>query len=277
MGSLSDVTLGEIVRALARYRPVALTVLAIAAFLVVVPGPHREAVRDLAQTGAVAGAPVAENAAAESTASVEESGVDAFSSTTFTSTVSSEDTFTFSSDDSSTSFDEFDFSSSGGSSDFTFSDPDFSSSSSAEPLHVVGKAWATATAGTPLASTGVPPGTLPVGTRVGRDDKLSFVRLEGDETVLRLSEDPNMARATAAPAVVACMISDSGWADAEAMSFSQAPKYDPALCVVGQRDSTGVWSFDLSGAGTPNDPHGWALVPPSSNKPIDFQVNFKPA
>jgi hypothetical protein len=121
----------------------------------------------------------------------------------------------------------------------------------------------------------VPAGTLPVGTRATQDDKLSFIRLSGDETILRLSEDPAGARTISGPAVVqACPIQSAGWKEAEGEAFADAPQPDVSFCVEGTRSIEGVWSFDLSPFSERTGDRGFALRP-GSGAGIDFQVAFK--
>jgi hypothetical protein len=145
------------------------------------------------------------------------------------------------------------------------------------PLRVVAKAWASQAGGTPVATVGVPAGTLPVGTRLGQADKASYVRLSGTGTVLALTEDPQGARTSqGAPAVQACQITDAAWQEAEAMSFSDAPPHDAATCAAGTRSADGQWSFDLSRFPFRTDTRGFALVP-AADAPLDFQVAFRTA
>lgn len=144
-------------------------------------------------------------------------------------------------------------------------------------LRIVGKAWASQAAGTPIATVGVPPGTLPVGTRLGQVDKASYVRLGGTGTVLALAEDPEGARTTqGAPGVQACQVTDAAWQDQEAMSFDDAPPHDAATCVAGVRGADGRWSFELTRFPFRTDGRGLALVP-AADAPLDFQVAFRPA
>lgn len=147
-----------------------------------------------------------------------------------------------------------------------------------EPLQIVEAAWASRTAGTPLASEGVPEGSLPVGTRVGQDDKRSFVRLEGGDTQLVLTENPEGTREARSgdPAVRACQVVDGDWeASEEPMSFDDAPEFDEETCVDGQRDDDGTWSFDLLLLDDPTGDAGVALVP-GEEAPFDFQAAFEP-
>ncbi len=143
-------------------------------------------------------------------------------------------------------------------------------------LSVAGYGWAARTGGTPFAHVGVPEGTMPVGNRVGQADKVSFVRLSGDGTVLELLEDAEGERAFSGdPSVVLCRILDPTWQEEEAMPWSDAPQWDGDDCVAGVRDA-GRWTFDLAPLGEPAAMAGWALVP-GPDAPVDFQVAFVPA
>jgi hypothetical protein len=147
----------------------------------------------------------------------------------------------------------------------------------ADPLRIVAAAWATnAGAGTPLATNGVPAGTLPVGTRLGGDDKRSYVRLSGTLATLFLTEDTANARAAVngTASVSACQVTDRGWPEAEGEAFTAAPAFDPKACVVGTRSPDGRWSFDLASFASRTDDRGFALVP-TPGGPVDFQVVFK--
>ncbi|HMC52876.1 MAG TPA: hypothetical protein VKI64_08965 [Acidimicrobiales bacterium] len=142
------------------------------------------------------------------------------------------------------------------------------------PLSVTAKGWASREAGTPLAADDVPDGTLPVANRVGQADKASFVRLSGTDTTLTLVEDPSGNRSLAgAGAVQACRIT-APWTPADAMSFDQAPAYDSTTCVAGTHPDASTWSFDLTSFADRAGGNGFALVPAPS-APVDFQVTFK--
>lgn len=146
------------------------------------------------------------------------------------------------------------------------------------PLTVREAGWASQGAGTPLATVGVPDGTLPVGTRLGQVDKASFVRLDGDATTLVLAEEPSGARASVGdPAVQACVIvaDDAAWTAAEGMSFDDAPAWDPNACADGVRGDDGTWTFDLGTLALHAGDAGFALVP-TADAPVDFQVAFAP-
>lgn len=141
------------------------------------------------------------------------------------------------------------------------------------PLRPTVTAWATATAGTPFADLDVPEGSLPVGTRLGQQDKRSYLMLTGTSTTLVLREDETGARAAETAIVQACQIVDAGWEGGEAKAFDEAPEHDPAKCVSGSRGGDGNWSFDLSSFAAPTDERGVALLS-GPDAPIDFQVAF---
>jgi hypothetical protein len=145
---------------------------------------------------------------------------------------------------------------------------------------ILASAWATSTAGVPSAASGVPDGTLPVGKRVGQDDKRSFVRLVGTATVLALAEEATGSRtppttATGPLAVQACQVT-ADWEPAQGETFAQAPAYDSSRCVKGVRSDDGSWRFDLGTFATRTDRRGFALVP-TSDAAVDFQFAFKAA
>lgn len=294
MGSLADVTLGDIGRALARYRPVAITVAIILVVIAVLPGPRGAVLGSIGSVPPPAGAATtsdvvagAEGAApADTTVPVDagsSSSSSSFdSSSSFSSSSSSSSSSDFSSDASSS-----DFSSGGSSSGSDFGVPaptstfaeDGSSSgvaaAPARPLTVVGSGWASATGATPLGATGVPAGSLPVGKRIGQVDKYSFVRLDGDEKVLRLPVIAEGARSTTgAIAISICQITDAGWEEKENVPSDAAPKYDTASCVPGDPGDGTAYSFNLVTFTSPSDARGFALVPTGDS--IDYQVNFKP-
>lgn len=280
---MSELTLGEVGRGLARYRPVALTVGAILLAIAVLPKPDIDLVglgesipgassSVVAPTDTVPPAEVTEPAVfADSSSTFVPSAPSAAPTTFSPSKPSASSTFTTSppAEDRSTTFTP---STAPAESDFKFAP----TTSSDQPLRIVAKAWATRSAGTPLASNGVTAGTLPVGTRAGQDDKLSYVRLSGDEKILRLTEDTS-GRATVQgpPAVKACQITVSGWKEGEAMAIPEAPKSDPTACVEGSRSPEGFWLFDLTGFATRTDDRGFALLP-GKGAGVDFQVAFKP-
>lgn len=144
-----------------------------------------------------------------------------------------------------------------------------------EALTVVAAAWASQTAGTPIAGAGVPDDSLPVGTRLGRHDKRSFIRLSGDEVSLTLLpvDDEGAHRRPEEAVIQACQIEDAGWEEAEGMSFDDAPAYDAENCVDGVRGDDGSWTFNFLVYPQRADDRGFALVP-GPDAPLDFQVAF---
>jgi hypothetical protein len=166
-------------------------------------------------------------------------------------------------------------------SSFAGGDFDFDSSSDLDtgpdPLRIVGSGYASATAGTPLEPVSNPSATgLPVASE-GTDTKRSFLRLTGDDSVLRLklATDPGANRFEPVAAVKACPITAASWEPARAMTFSAAPAYDCMISVAGARDAaTGEWTFDLHPFLGDALARGVALVPASRGM---FQVTFAPS
>lgn len=269
MASIGEVTFGQIVDGAGRYKPVAATVAAVAvafSFIPRIDGQRAEqtaaaafaASGDPTPPGATPGAPAvtAPDVPVPPASPAFDAGGDVSG---FTPTVP---------DDAGT-----------GSSDFASSDSAVvtadgevvaDSSSSSEPLTITAAAYASATAGTPLAANGVPAGRLPVGTRLGRNDKSSFIMLSGSSTTLVLATDPAGARAAETAKVQACAITTSDWEEGEAKSFSSAPKWNPERCAEGTRADDGSWTFSLADVDTTN---GIALVP-GAGAPLDSQVAF---
>lgn len=276
MASLRDITLGELARALARYRPVAVTVLIILVALALIPKP------DVAETQATGF-----DQGADSTTTTVTTALDGGAGTTVPVADSSgsfpSSTPSFSSPSSDPSFPSS--ATSPGASEpgsFGATDEPTNTTTGGDPpidprLRIVGKAWASRTGGTPIGADGVPAGSLPVGTRLGQDDKLSFVRLEGTDEVLRLAENPAGTRDVSGPASVrACQVTEANWVEAEAITIEEGPDYDASVCVEGVRSEDGVWSFDLVTFPSPTDARGIALVP-GEGAGIDFQVAFQSA
>ena len=143
-----------------------------------------------------------------------------------------------------------------------------------QPMRIVATAWASSTGGTPIPS-GVPEGTLPVGTRVGQVDKASYIRLSGDETMVVLNEVADGRRGSdfESSPVQACQITASGWQTGESLSFDDAPAYDAKNCTEVTFGGNGTWTIQLGQFESPADNRGFALVP-SAEAPLDFQVTF---
>lgn len=278
MGHLGEISVGDIRRGLARYKPAALVVAGIVVVVALTPG-------GAASSGAGADAdPLAIDASETPFAAVadEETAVDA-------GAADAPDDVSFDLPPPSPSFRR----SPGGATSRPSASPSpspstfptgvppssgstFPDEGGSEPLRPIATAWASAEAGTPVAAAGVPEATLPVGNRIGQLDKASFVRLAGDATELVLVEDADGSRAAptgGAAAVQACRIEVPGWEEAEAQSFDEAPTWDAASCTPGTRGDDGSWTFDLAGFGSPTDERGFALVP-TDDAPVDFQVAF---
>lgn len=289
MGGLADKRLRDFLPTVDAYRPVALAVAAILGLVMVLPGAAQgggsSPVTDFASAPAAsadvmegpeaadAGAPPTSAAPVPSGAPVR-AGTPAGTSVTTTParpvTVPSRPPSSATGDDSSAPVTPDDRG--------AVSGDDLGSGDAPEPLRIVGSGWASSTGGTPLATSeteGVPEGTLPVGTRVGQSDKVSFVRLAGTASSLVLAEDAAGRRGSAfeAPPVELCPITDEQWEQGEAQPMSAAPAHDAERCVAAQQRSDGTWAFDVVAFDDPADPRGFVLVP-SAEAPIDFQVTF---
>lgn len=147
------------------------------------------------------------------------------------------------------------------------------------PLVVLEGGWATAGAGTPAARANVPPDTLPVAANAGGSTtRRSFVRLQGSGTVLtlRLKGDAGATVNDTAAAVLACAITDAGWAPREAVALEAAPPFDPKRCVGGARQNDGSWRFDLSAFDDRSGRAGFTLLPDPARTTAPFQVAYEP-
>jgi hypothetical protein len=143
---------------------------------------------------------------------------------------------------------------------------------SSGPLAVREFGWSSTLSGVP--NNGVPDGTMPVGNRLGNADKVSFARLSGGGALLTLEEDTTGAReALGSGLVVACRITDDGWAAGADQAMADAPTWDANTCVAGTEQDD-AWVFDLSGFNDTTGQAGFALVP-APTAPADFQVTFK--
>lgn len=298
MGNLADVTLGDIARAIGRYRPflVAIAVLLVALQVLperagdrVVPigrqgedagtagGPDIGSDEDSAagdgEGGDTEGVPEDDAALGGDGAAFEDGGA-------FEEDAGFEDDeFAFDGDDSDggSDFEEVeDDAGAGGESD---GDGEFGSLEDDQfvPLFVSDFGWATVTAGTPLASSDVPEGSMPVGKRVGQDDKIAYVRLIGTADVLELPETSGGQRTPPVGdiGVRLCQSEDADWTSGGGKTFDEAPSYDDGACVDGERSEDGVWTFDLSRFDDPEDRRGFVLVP-GPDSAVDFQVAFNP-
>ncbi|HVM10769.1 MAG TPA: hypothetical protein VM345_20070 [Acidimicrobiales bacterium] len=289
MGALSVITLGDVSRALRRYRPVAIGLVILLAAFAILPKPEsvEGALSDSASlldstrasapggAGSATSVPPAAPGVADSGAFA---GTPAFSgsSPSFGPSGSFE-SFGGSTGGSSSGSADTSFPSSNDTPAFVFdgNSVDSDTTTTGAPLRIVGSTWASRQSGTPLAAQGVPSGTLPVGVRL-TDDKRSYIRLAGDQKVLTLAEDPAGARSTNGPVVVqACQVTTANWKDGEAIPLDGAPPFDAGSCVLGKRNAeTGTWTFDLASFPSPTDPRGFALVP-GEGAGLDFQVAFK--
>lgn len=295
MGSLADLTLGDIARALGRYKPVVLTVVGILVVVALAPGPRRAVGDALAglpgpvralpaaqddAVGADPAAPGVDGAPPE----VGEFGDDASSFSSGPSTFGPSGAGTSSGfgsgDDGDDTSGSEDFS---GSDSGSFSGDDSSFSGgvggdvddAARPLTVVASATAANPTTSNLPGSTVPAGTLPVGKRFGQDDRYSYVRLAGDDTELVLAFDPAGTRTTSGvPSVIACRVTRENWPEGENKPLNEIP-FDRTQCANGAReDAAGTYRFDLSPLGELTDTRGFALVP-GPGAAVDFQVAFR--
>lgn len=147
------------------------------------------------------------------------------------------------------------------------------------PLAVLEGGWATTGAGTPAARANVPPDTLPVAANAGGSTtRRSFVRLQGSGTVLvlRPKSDAGATVNDTGAAVVACAITDEGWAPREAVPLEAAPPFDPKRCVGGARQPDGSWRFDLTAFPDRSGRSGFTLLPDPTRTTAPFQVAYDP-
>jgi hypothetical protein len=144
----------------------------------------------------------------------------------------------------------------------------------ARPIRIVQSGYSSRTGGTPLEqeppSDGLPVSALPNGEAAKR----SFVKLEGDETILKLKlvDDPSNVGAEQA-VVRACVISVDGWKAERGMAMDAEPTWGEP-CVDGARGEDGVWTFDLTVFGSPESNAGFALTP---GGPAPFNLTFSPS
>lgn len=281
MGTLADERLRNLVPTIDAYRPAALAVAVVIGLVIVVPGAQEDE------------SPTAEFAAASTTDGGTEAGsaptsTPAPTTTSPPTTAPTDDAFEPSSPpptsppttDASSSPPTTEASSPSGFSpdDEGADDGDDAGAPEQQPLQVAASGWASTTGGSPLATgsvENVPEGTLPVGTRVDQDDKISFVRLTGDEMQLVLAEDEEGRRGgefEASP-IQACQITDPGWEPGGDQPMSDAPEYDPDNCAPVQLRPDDTWAVSLLLFEDPTDERGLALVP-SEDAPLDFQVTL---
>lgn len=280
---IAELKFGDVGRGLARYRPVALVVVAIVIMGLVLPGPERVAGNffdvDAYDAGA---APVSAFGAPDESLDSSVGGevaaaVEAFESSpgAFSNSFSAPSTFPSSSFDVDASATR----PSESSSTTTFPSSQASTTTTSrpapEPLRVASAGYMSAQAGTPLATAGVPIGSVPVGRRPGfEEDKVAFIRLTGNEDVLKLvpHQDASGQRSPEAAKINACRITGSNWSATEAQAEADAPSWDCTVAVQGRRAGDGSWTFDLGTFADRADQRGFALVPAGTG--VDFQVAF---
>jgi hypothetical protein len=143
------------------------------------------------------------------------------------------------------------------------------------PLRITASGYASVFGGTPVEQP-PPEDGLPVAATGGNMTKLSFVRLSGTATVLKLAmvEGTGANLNETSAAIKACPITEA-WQAARGVPLADAPAYDAATCVLANV-SDGAWTFDLSGLLERGRTNGFALVPGVSQADT-FQVTFKPA
>ncbi len=141
-------------------------------------------------------------------------------------------------------------------------------------LTIRGWAWASRVPAGTVPADAVPENTLPVGKRLGQVDRVSFIRLDGTEGTLTLTEaDAGAREALGAGKVAACPVLVSDWAEGADQSFADAPPWSTDSCV-GSVEKDGRWVFDLGSFPFRTGPAGFALVP-AADAPPDFQVTFR--
>lgn len=269
--SLSDISLGQILRGLSRYKPVGVVVLGILVVAVLAPAPGGpDGGSTVAQGGGAQGGFQPQGPGpSEATPAPTPSGTPSIpappgggSEGTSTPEPTPAPTEPPSDPDPGPTFGD------------DLGDDSDGDEGSDEPLRVTGWGWASQGSGTPLASADVPDGTLPVGKRADQIDKASFVRLEGSGFELELAEDPDGSRGVEDPVVQACEITEPGWAEEQEMSFEEAPEWDPDACASGTPNDDGTWTFALAAFAPASEGPGFALVP-GPEAPVDFQVTFE--
>lgn len=286
MERLVDVSLADVGRTLYRYRPVVAAGAAIVVLGLALPGPKQEA-QDLSQyatTGASSVRSSVNPAIRQSDPDegiVEASTVEDSPSMFMplpppTPSFSSPPTFDGGST-ASTRSDE------GSSSGRTSTSPSSSDSASTfesprttapKTAQITASLWTSQSAGTPLAANGVPEKSLPIAKALGREDKVTYLRISGSPDNLRLKEHAEGQRAPETGAIQVCLVKTVGWSSGEAVDPGEAPERDCSVAVLGVRSEDGTWSFDLRPFdGRAGD--GFAFGP-APGSPLDFQVAFEP-
>lgn len=127
------------------------------------------------------------------------------------------------------------------------------------PLSITEFGWAQAS----TSQNGwVPPEGLPVAMAGGDVDRMSFFRLGGSGTVLKLGVlSRESGPLNEGPAVVACPITADAWKAAPRQQLTRAPAYDAANCVNGKRFDSTTITFDLTRFPERTGGRGFAVVP----------------
>lgn len=143
----------------------------------------------------------------------------------------------------------------------------------ATPLRVTESGYASSFSGTPLEQP-PPDGDLPVEALAGSTTRLSFVRLTGRATTLRLAQVSTRSDVNAAKAAIQlCRITNPAWTAQRDEPMSQAPPYDPNDCVKGAKSGS-VWLFTMTRADR-SSPNGFVIVPVLDASPT-FGVTLSP-
>lgn len=144
-----------------------------------------------------------------------------------------------------------------------------------QDLHVASGGFASASAGSPLATVGVPDGSVAVARRAGRDQSITYLRLDGAGRSFTLEVDAGGANVLDALASIdVCRITDPDWQVGRGdTTLDDAPGIDCTHAVAGTRSPGGDrWTFDLGGL---DHSGGIALVPTPDAAAPEFQVVFK--
>jgi hypothetical protein len=150
---------------------------------------------------------------------------------------------------------------------------DFGDADLSGPLMIVASGYASRVGGTPLEQD-PGGGGLPIASTGGQDNKRSFIRLTGDETLLRLQETASGQIRSDAGLLKVCLITGP-WQPARGQALDAAPKFDSGNCSTGTRDANGMWSFDLSSFGPVADIQGLAITP-GAGTAATFEVVLSP-
>jgi hypothetical protein len=145
-------------------------------------------------------------------------------------------------------------------------------------LDVVAASWATADPA-PLSGTNdatVPDDGLPVEARAGQVSKVSFLRLRGSASTLRLvlTSGPSDSVLVDAAAVLACPITSPSWGPAPGQPLASAPTYDCSRSVDLRREIDGAWTVPLETIPVVGGERNLALVPAGSAGSV-FRITFQ--